>query len=78
MSYYVDWNNSHTTTTNLLAEVGHRFDNHWNVFVGSGAGVAGKESPFGLDWQVLAGVRWVFQTPLFPEKLLEELPIERP
>ena len=76
MTYYVDWNNNNKTTTNLLAEVGHRFDNHWNVFVGSGAGVAGKESSFGIDWQVLAGVRWVFQTPLFSEKLVEELPIE--
>jgi hypothetical protein len=76
MTYFVDWNNNNKTTTNLLAEVGHRFDNHWNVFVGSGAGVAGKESPFGIDWQVLAGVRWVFQTPLFSEKLVEELPIE--
>lgn len=76
MTYYVDWENNHKTTMNLLGEVGHRFDNHWNVWVGSGAGVAGKESPFGLDWQVLAGVRWVFQTPLFSEKLVEELPIE--
>jgi hypothetical protein len=73
MTYYVDWNNNHKTTMNLLGEVGHRLDNHWNVFVGSGAGVAGKESSFGLDWQVLAGVRWVFQTPLFSEKLVEEL-----
>lgn len=76
MTYYVDWENNQKTTTNLLAEVGHRFDNHWNVWVGSGAGVAGKESPLGIDWQVLAGVRWVFQTPLFSEKLVEELPIE--
>jgi hypothetical protein len=76
MTYYVDWNNNNKTTTNLLGEVGHRFDNHWNVFVGSGAGVAGKEASFGIDWQVLAGVRWVFQTPLFSEKLVEEFPIE--
>lgn len=76
MTYYVDWENNQKTTTNLLAEVGHRFDNNWNVFVGSGAGVVGKESPVGIDWQVLAGVRWVFQTPLFSEKLVEELPIE--
>jgi len=76
MTYYVDWNNNNKTTMNLLGEVGHRFDNHWNVFVASGAGVAGKESSFGVDWQMLAGVRWVFQTPLFSEKLVEELPIE--
>jgi hypothetical protein len=75
MTYYVDWENNQKTTMNLLGEVGHRFDNHWNVWVGSGAGVAGKESPLGIDWQVLAGVRWVFQTPFFSEKLVEELPI---
>jgi hypothetical protein len=76
VTYHVDWNNDQKTTTTLLGEVGHRFDNHWNVFAGSGVGVAGKDTPFGVDWQVLAGVRWVFQTPLFPEKLVEGLPIE--
>jgi len=76
MTYYVDWNNNNKTTMNLLGEVGHRLDNHWNVFVGSGAGVAGKDTSLGIDWQVLAGVRWVFQTPLFSEKLVEDLPIE--
>jgi len=76
MTYYVDWNNNNMTTMNLLGEVGHRLDNHWNVFVGSGAGVAGKDTSFGIDWQVLAGVRWVFQTPLFSNQLVEELPIE--
>ncbi len=76
LTYNVDWNNNHKSTMNLLGEVGHRLDNHWNVFVGSGAGVAGKESPFGIDWQVLAGVRWVFQTPLFSNQLVEDLPIE--
>jgi hypothetical protein len=76
MTYFVDWNNNNKTTMNLLGEVGHRLDNHWNVYVGSGAGVAGKESSYGIDWTVLAGVRWVFQTPLFSEKLVEDLPIE--
>jgi hypothetical protein len=61
---------------NLLGEVGHRIDKHWNVFAGPGVGVVGKDTSFGLDWTVLAGVRWVFQTPLFSEKLVEELPIE--
>ncbi len=75
MTYYVDWNNNNKNTINLLGEVGHRLDNHWNLFAGSGAGVAGKESPFGIDWQVLAGVRWVFQTPLFSEKVVEEIPL---
>lgn len=76
MTYVVDWNNNNKTTMNLLGEVGHRLDNHWNVFVGSGAGVAGKDTSFGIDWTVLAGVRWVFQTPLFSEKLVEGLPID--
>ena len=76
MTYYVDWNNNNKTTMNLLGEVGHRLDKHWNVFAGPGVGVVGKDTSFGLDWTVLAGVRWVFQTPLFSEKLVEELPIE--
>jgi hypothetical protein len=76
MEWDMDWNNNRKTTMNLLGEVGHRFDNHWNLFVGSGAGVVGKETFLGLDWTVQAGVRWVFQTPLFSEKLVEDLPIE--
>ena len=76
MTYYVDWNNNNKTTMNLLGEVGHRLDKHLNVFAGPGVGVVGKDTSFGLDWTVLAGVRWVFQTPLFSEKLVEELPIE--
>ena len=76
MTYFVDWNNNNKTTMNLLGEVGHRIDKHWNVFAGPGVGVVGKDTSFGLDWTVLAGVRWVFQTPLFSEKLVEELPIQ--
>jgi len=75
VTYHVDWNNNQKTTTTLQGEVGHRLDNHWNVFAGSGVGVAGKDTPFGIDWQVLAGVRWVFQTPLFPKQLVEGIPI---
>lgn len=76
MSWAMDWNNNRKTTMNLLGEIGHRFDNHWNVFAGSGVGVVGKDTFLGLDWTVQAGVRWVFQTPLFPERLVEELPIK--
>jgi len=76
MTYYVDWNNNQKTSMNLLGEVGHRFDNHWNVYAGPGVGVVGQDASFGLDWTVQAGVRWMFQTPLFSEKLVEELPIE--
>ena len=63
----MDWNNNRKTTMNRLGEVGHRFDNHWNAFVGAGAGVVGRHTFLGLDWTVQAGVRWVFQTPLLPE-----------
>ena len=78
MEWDMDWNRNRKTTMNLLGEVGHRFDNHWNLFVSSGAGAVGQDSFLGVDWTVQAGVRWVFQTPFFSEKLVEELPIERP
>ena len=42
MTYYVDWNNNQKTTMNLLGEVGHRFDEHWNVFVALRRGSGGK------------------------------------
>jgi hypothetical protein len=76
MTYYVDWNNNQKTAMNLLGEVGHRFDNHWNVYAGPGVGVVGKDTSFGLDWTVQAGVRWVFQTPLFSDQIVESLPIK--
>ena len=78
MEWDMDWNRNRKTTMNLLGEVGHRFDNHWNLFVSSGAGAVGQDSFLGVDWTVQAGVRWVFQTPFFSEKVVEELPIERP
>jgi hypothetical protein len=62
---------------NLLGEVGHRFDKHWNLFVSSGAGVMGKETFLGLVWTVQAGVRWVFQTPFFSEQVVESLPMPK-
>jgi hypothetical protein len=74
MTWDIDWNNNRKTTMNLLGEIGHRFDNHWNVFAGPRVGVVGKDTFLGLDWTVQAGVRWVFQTPLFPERLLEQFP----
>src|SRR2546427_86733 len=75
-TFFIDWNNNRKTTLNLHGEVGHNFDNHWNVFAGAGAGVLGQDTSLGLDWTVQAGVRWVFRTPLFPERLLEQLPIQ--
>ena len=76
MEWDMDWNNNRKTTMNLLGEVGHRFDKHWNVFAGAGAGVMGRETFLGVDWTVQTGVRWVFQTPLFSEKLVDGLPID--
>jgi hypothetical protein len=76
MEWDMDWNRNRKTTMNLLGEVGHRFDQHWNVFVSSGAGVVGRDTFLGLDWTVQAGVRWVFMTPFFAERLVEELPIK--
>lgn len=74
MEWDMNWNNNRKTTMNLLGEIGHRFDNHWNVYASSGAGVVGRDTFLGLDWTVQAGVRWVFPTPLFPERLLEQFP----
>jgi hypothetical protein len=62
----VDWNERRRTSANLVGEIGHNLDQHWNLFAGGGVGVAGRDSPLlGLDWTVNAGVRWVFTTPLF-------------
>lgn len=74
MTWDIDWNNNRKTTMNLLGEIGHRFDNHWNVFAGPGVGVVGRDTFLGLEWTVQAGVRWVFRTPLFPERLVEQFP----
>jgi hypothetical protein len=74
MTWDMDWNNNRKTTMSLLGEIGHRFDNHWNVFAGPGVGVVGQDTFLGLEWTVQAGVRWVFQTPLFPERVLESFP----
>jgi len=72
----MDWNQNRKTAMNLQGEIGHRLDNHWNVFAGPGVGVVGRNPPLGLDWTVQAGVRWVFMTPLFGERLVEELPMQ--
>jgi hypothetical protein len=77
MTWDMDWNNSRKTTMNLLGEVGHRFDNHWNVYAGPGVGVVGRDTFLGLDWTVQAGVRWVFQTPIFSEQIIESFPKPR-
>lgn len=74
MTWDMDWNNNRKTTMNLLGEVGHNFDNRWNVFANAGLGVIGRETFLGLDYTVQAGVRWVYQTPLFPERLVEQFP----
>jgi hypothetical protein len=76
MNWDIDWNNREKNTMNLLGEIGHQFDNHWNLYAGPGVGVMGRDTVFGLDWTVQAGVRWVFETPLFPERVLESIPIK--
>ena len=70
----LDWNNRRKTTLNLQGEIGHRFGEHWNVFVTPGLGVVGRDTFLGLDWTVQIGVRWVFRTPLLPERLFKSLP----
>lgn len=70
----LDWNNRRKTTLNIQGEIGHRFDEHWNVFVTPGMGVVGRDTFLGLDWTVQIGVRWVFRTPLLPERLFKSLP----
>src|SRR5262249_38433510 len=71
-----DWNTDRPTASNVLGQIGYRFDNHWNVFAGPGVGITGDNTPLGLDWTVQAGIRWVFRTPLIPDRFFKELPID--
>ena len=71
----IDWKHRQQVAVNLLGEIGYRFDNHWRVFAGPAVGVMGRDTVLGLDWAVQAGVRWVFRTPLLPERLFEKLPM---
>lgn len=66
-TWATDWNNHREPAFNLVGQVGYRFDQHWNVFVGAGGGVVGQKTFLGQDWNVQAGVRWVFETPIIPE-----------
>jgi len=74
VQWNVDWNHARKTTMNRQGEIGHRFDNHWNVFATAGTGVVGRDTFLGLDWTAQLGVRWVFRTPLVPERLFKALP----
>jgi hypothetical protein len=76
LEWDMNWNGNRKTTMNLLGEVGTRLDQHWNLFVSYGAGVVGRDTFLGLDWTAQAGVRWVFQTPFFGERIVEQLPIQ--
>jgi hypothetical protein len=78
MEWDMNWNQNRKTTMNLLGEIGTRLDKHWNIFVSYGAGVAGRDTFLGLDWTVQAGVRWVFMTPFFQERVLEQFPAGPP
>jgi len=77
LTWDVDWDNRRKTTMNLVGDVAYRFVNNWIVFAGPGVGIMGRDTAFGLDWTVQAGVRWVFRTPLLPETLVHSLPINR-
>lgn len=68
-TWATDWNNHREPAFNLLGQVGFRFDRHWNVFVGAGGGTVGQRTLLGQDWNVQAGVRWVFEQPLIAETL---------
>lgn len=74
MTWDVDWNNRRKTSMNLLGDFGYRLTNHWILFGGPGVGVMGRDTFLGLDWTVQAGVRWVFNSPLFPKRVLERYP----
>jgi len=75
MNYDINWNHEQRTSMELSGQVGYRFDNHWAVFAGPSAGVIGRDTTLGQDWAVQAGVRWIFKTPLIPERLFEKLPM---
>ena len=75
MTWDVNWNHEQRTSMELAGQVGYRFDNHWAVFAGPSAGVMGRETILGQDWGVQAGVRWIYTTPLIPERLFEKLPM---
>ena len=74
----LDWKEERKNTFNLLTEFGYQFgeDQHWNIFAGPGVGLAGRDSPFGLDWMVQAGARWVYETPLLPESMFRSMPVK--
>jgi hypothetical protein len=74
LQWDMDWNQNRKTTMNLQGEIGHRFDRHWNVFAGAGAGVVGRDTFLGLDWTAQVGVRWMIPGTLFSKKFVEGLP----
>ena len=74
MQWDMDWNRNRKTTMNLNGEIGHKFDRHWNLFAGAGAGVVGRDSFLGLDWSAQVGVRWMIPGTLFQERVFEGLP----
>ena len=71
--WFVDWDNRRKTTMILGAEVGHRLAGEWRLFVQPGVGVMGRDTPLGVDWTVQAGVRWMFETPIFSQTFREKL-----
>jgi hypothetical protein len=53
LTWNIDWTQRLESTVNLLGTVGYRFDKHWNIFVGGGGGVVGRDASLGQDWTVL-------------------------
>ncbi len=78
LSWDLDWKEGRKNTANLQSEVGYQFgeDQHWNIFAGPSVGLAGRDSPLGLDWMVQAGARWVYETPLLPDTLLRPIAVK--
>ncbi len=77
MAWDINWNNSGKWSNggkqslNMLAEVGYQFVDQWSVFAGPGVGLAGRDTPTGVDWGVQAGIRWVYVTPLFSRTIFD-------
>jgi hypothetical protein len=71
MTWDINWNNGGRQSINVVGEVGYRVAGGWNIFAGPGVGVVGRAPTFGIDWTVIAGVRWVFTSPIFSQTIFD-------
>ena len=69
-TWATNWENNRKSSLNLVGQIGYQVTNHWGLFAGAGGGVVDKDAYLSLKWTVQAGVRWIFRTPIIPEKLL--------